>query len=73
MHGDGYETRQVFLFHLFVCIFGLDDAQNTPFFKKITNRRFSRDVNAANLMTKTYNGKPFVAKFNLRYICSILK
>ena len=31
MNGDGYETRQVFLFHAFVCIFGLDGAQNTPY------------------------------------------
>ena len=29
MHGDGYETRQVPLFHVFVRIFGLDPAQNT--------------------------------------------
>ena len=29
MHGDGYETREVFLFLVFVCIFGLDDTQNT--------------------------------------------
>ena len=34
MHGDGYETRQVPLFR----IFGLDPAQNTPFFEKITNQ-----------------------------------
>ena len=33
MHGDGLEIRQVFLFHVFVCIFGLDGAQNTPFFR----------------------------------------
>ena len=38
MHGDGYETRQVLLFHVFVRIFGLDPAQNTPFLKKITNQ-----------------------------------
>ena len=38
MHGDGYETRQVPLFHVFVRIFGLDPAQNTPFFEKITNQ-----------------------------------
>ena len=40
MHGDGYETRHVVLFHVFVCIFGLDSAQNTPFFEKITNKIF---------------------------------
>ena len=32
MHGDGYETGQVPLFHVFVRIFGLYPAQNTPFF-----------------------------------------
>ena len=35
MHGVGYETGQV---SLFVRIFGLDPAQNTPFFEKITNQ-----------------------------------
>ena len=38
MHGDGYETGQVPLFHVFVGIFGLYPAQNTPFFEKITNQ-----------------------------------
>ena len=38
MHGDGYETGQVPLFHVFVRIFGLDRAQNTPFLEKITNQ-----------------------------------
>ena len=38
MHGDGYETWQVPLFHVFVRIFGLDPVQNTPFFEKITNQ-----------------------------------
>ena len=37
-HGDGYETGKVPLFHVFVRIFGLDPAQNTPFFEKITNQ-----------------------------------
>ena len=37
MHGDGYETGQVPLLHVFVRIIGLDPAQNTPFFEKITN------------------------------------
>ena len=41
MHGDGYETREVFLFlDVFVCIFGLDDAQNTSISEKITNQIF---------------------------------
>ena len=40
MHGDGYETREVFLFLVFVCIFGLDDAQNTSISEKITNQIF---------------------------------
>ena len=35
MHGVGYETQQVFLFHVFVCIFGLDSAQ-----ENITNKIF---------------------------------
>ena len=38
MHGDGYETGQVPLFHVFVRIFGLDPVQNTTFFEKITNQ-----------------------------------
>ena len=38
MHGDGYETRQVPLFDVFVRIFGLDPAQNTPIFDTITNQ-----------------------------------
>ena len=38
MHGDGHETRQVALFHVFVRIFGFDPAQNTPFLKKIINQ-----------------------------------
>ena len=35
MHGDGYETGQVPLFHVFVRIFGLDPAQNMPFFLRL--------------------------------------
>ena len=38
MHGDGHETGQVPLFHVFVRIFGLDPAQKTPFFEKVTNQ-----------------------------------
>ena len=38
MHGDGYETGQVPLLHVFVRTFGLDPAQNTPFFERITNQ-----------------------------------
>lgn len=34
------KLRKVFLFHLFVSIFCLDDAQNAPFFEKITNHIF---------------------------------
>ena len=34
MHGNGYETRQVPLFG----VFGLDPAQNTPFFDTMTNQ-----------------------------------
>ena len=40
MYGDGYETRQVPLFDVFVRIFGLDPAQNTPLFDTITNQIF---------------------------------
>ena len=39
MHGDGNETQQVFLFHVFVCIFGLDGAQHT-LFENLTNQIF---------------------------------
>ena len=38
MHGDGYETGQVSLFHVFVRIFGLDPVLNAPFFEKVTNQ-----------------------------------
>ena len=38
MHGGGYETRQVPLFHVFVRVFSLDPVQNTPFFENITNQ-----------------------------------
>ena len=49
MHGDDcYETRQVFLFHVFVCVFCLDGAQNTTFFKKTTNEIFG--LNFAQLI-----------------------
>ena len=34
MLGDGYETGQVPLFHVFVRIFGLDPAQNMAFSKR---------------------------------------
>ena len=37
---DGYETRQVFLFHVFGCIFDLNNERNTTFFGKITNQIF---------------------------------
>ena len=40
MHGDGFEIRQVFLFDIFVCSFGLDGVQNIFFFEKITNQIF---------------------------------
>ena len=32
MREDGYETRQVLLFHVYVRIFGLHPEQNPPFF-----------------------------------------
>ena len=52
MHGDGYETGQVPLFHVFVRIFGLDPAQNTPFFEKITNQILGLKLCATNLRTR---------------------
>ena len=55
MHGDGYETRQVFLFHVFVCIFGLDGAQNLPFFENITNQIFR--LNYAQLICEPVQSK----------------
>ena len=51
MLGDGYETRQVPLSHVFVRTFGFDPAQNTPFFEKITNQILR--LNYAQLICKT--------------------
>ena len=50
MHGDGYETRQVPLFHVSVRIFGLDPAKKTPFFEKIANQILR--LNYAQLICK---------------------
>ena len=50
MHGDGYETRQVPLFHVFVRIFGFDPAQNTFFLEMITNQILR--INYAQLICK---------------------
>ena len=50
MHRDGYETRQVPLFHVFVLIFGLDPAENTPFLEKMTNQILR--INYAQLICK---------------------
>ena len=55
MNEDGYETRQVFLFHVFVCIFGLDGAQNTPFFEKLTNQILR--LNYAHLIFESVRSK----------------
>ena len=53
MHGDGYETRQVPLSHVFVRMFGLDPAQNTPLFEKITNQILRLNYACAtNLQTR---------------------
>ena len=38
MEMHDYKTGQIPLFHVFVRIFGLGPAQNTPFFEKITNQ-----------------------------------
>ena len=52
MHGDGYETRQVLLFDVFVCIFGLDLALNTPFFEDENQSNPSIKLCASNLRTR---------------------
>ena len=52
MHGDGYETRQVPLFHVFVHILGLDPAQKTPFFRKDHQSNPSIKLCATNLKTR---------------------
>ena len=39
-----------FFFHVFVCIFGLGGAQNTPFFEKLTNQ--SLRLNYAHLILR---------------------
>ena len=48
MHGDGYETGQV---SLFVRIFGLNPAQNTPFFREDNQSNPSIKLCATNLRT----------------------
>ena len=54
MHGDGYETRQVPLFDVFVRIFGLDPAQNT-FFRYDNQSNPSIKLCATNLERVTVN------------------
>ena len=73
MHGDGYETRQVFLFHVFVCIFGRDGAQNTPFFENITNQNFR--LNFAQLIcepVRTENKRLYTVTVNPTSIATTL-
>ena len=65
MRGDGYET-QVPLFHVFVRSFGLDPAQNTPFFEKITNQILK--LCATNLQTRAKRKQKIVqghGQFNI--------
>ena len=55
MHEMVIMNRQVFLFHVFVCIFRLEGAQNTPFFEKITNQIFR--LNYGQLICKPVRSK----------------
>ena len=52
MLGDGYENGQVPLFHVFVRIFGLDPAQNTPFFRGDNQSNLSIKLCATNLRAR---------------------
>ena len=52
MRGDGYETRQVFLLHVFVCIFGFDGAQSTLFFREDYQSNLSIKLCATNLRSR---------------------
>ena len=52
MHGDGYGTRQVPLFHVFVRIFGLGPAQNTPFFREDNQSNPLIKLCTTNLQTR---------------------
>ena len=69
MHGGGYETRQVPLFHVFVRIFSLDPVQNTPFFENITNQILnSIKLYATNLQTRAKQKQKIVqglGQFNI--------
>ena len=68
MHRDGYETRQVPLFHVFVRIFGLEPAQNTIFFEKITNQMFGFKLCVTNLQTRSKRKEKIVqghGQFNI--------
>ena len=68
MHGDGYETRQIPLFHVFVRIFSLDPAQNTPFFREDSQSNPSIKLCATNLQTRAKGKQKIVqghGQFNI--------
>ena len=68
MHGDDYETGQVPLFHVFVHIFGLDPAQNMPFFWKDNQSNPSIKLCATNLRTRAKRKQKIVqghGQFNI--------
>ena len=68
MHGDGYETRQVPLFHVFVRIFRLDPAQNTPFFQEDNQSNPSIKLCATNLQIRAKRKQKIVqghGQFNI--------
>ena len=68
MHGDGSETRQVPLFHVFVRIFGLDPSQNTPLFRLDSQSNPSIKLCATNLQTRTKRKQKIVqghGQFNI--------
>ena len=67
MNGDGYETGQVPLFHVFVRIVGLDPAQNT-FFREDNQSNPSIKLCATTLRTRAKRKQKIVqghGQFNI--------
>ena len=71
MHGDGNETQQVFLFPVFVCIFGLDGAQHT-LFREYNQSNLSIKLCATNLRTRAKQNRLCTATVNSTSIATTL-
>ena len=68
MHGDGFLTRQLPLFHVFVRILGLDPPQKHTFFREDNQSNPSTKLCATNLRTQAKQKRKIVhchGKFNI--------